>query len=56
MTNRGLKNWMENLPAIAWADKITTCFSTNKTLFYLNYSREMVLSIDMELPTWKILP
>ena len=56
MTNGGLENWVENLPAVAWDDRTTTRFSTNKTPFYLNCGREAVLPIDIKLPTWKILP
>lgn len=49
-------NWVDNLPAVAWADRITTRFSTGKTAFYLGCGREAVLLIEMEFPTWKILP
>ena len=55
MTSGGIENWVENLPAVAWADCTTTRFSTSETPFYLNCGREAVLPIEMDLPTWQIL-
>ena len=56
MTSGGLDNWVENLPAVAWADQTTTRVSTNQTPFYLNCGRKAILPIKMDLPTWQILP
>ena len=56
MTSGGIENWVENLPAVAWADCTTTRFSTGETPFYLNCRKEAVLPIEMDLPTWQILP
>ena len=56
MTNRKIDNWVGNLSAIAWADQITMQVSTNETPFYLNCGKEAVFPIEMDLPTWKVLP
>jgi hypothetical protein len=56
MINEGLKNWINNLPAVLWADRFTIKRSTGYIPFYLLYSREPVLPIKFKVPTWRIFP
>ena len=56
MTNGGMGKWVDNLPAVLWADRTTVRASTGNTPFYLNSGNEAVLPIELEIPTWRILP
>ncbi len=56
MSNESFTNWVENLPAILWADWSTVCASTELTFYYLNCSNEPVFPIELEILTWKGLP
>jgi hypothetical protein len=56
MTNKELRNWIDNLPTILWADRSTIKRSTKHTPFYLLYSREPILPIKLKIPTWRIFP
>ena len=56
MTNGGITNWVDNLPAVLWADRTTVRKSTGYTPFYLNCGYEAIMPIELEIPTWRILP
>lgn len=52
----GTGKWVRNLPAVCWSDRTTVRVSTGHTPFYLNCGYEAVLPIELDMPTWKILP
>jgi hypothetical protein len=56
MTNEGFRNWVNNLPAILWANRSIIRRSTGHTSFYLLYDREPILFIKFKIPTWRIFP
>ena len=56
ISNRGTTNWVQNLPAVLWADWSTIHTSTGLTPYYICYSSELVLLIKLEVPIWQILP
>ena len=56
MTNGGMGKWVDNLPTVLWANRTTVRASTGNTPFYLNSGNEAVLPIELEIPTWRILP
>jgi hypothetical protein len=56
MTNKELRNWVNNLPAVLWANRSIVRRSTGHTPFYLFYNREPVLPIELKVPTWRIFP
>ena len=43
------------MPAVLWADGSTIRTSTGRTPYYISYGNEPVLSIELEVPTWRIL-
>ena len=47
--------WIINLPAILFANRITTNASTGYMPFYLVYGRELILLVKTCYPTWKSL-
>ena len=49
-------NWVQNLPAILWVDRSTVHTLTGFTPYYISYGIKLVLSIELEIPTWRILP
>lgn len=53
--NLGSK-WVDNLHAVLWADQLTVKTSTGMSLFWMVCGQEPVLPIDLEIPTWRILP
>jgi hypothetical protein len=56
ITNKGLRNWVNNLPAILWANRSIIRRSTEHTPFYLLYDKEPILPIKLKIPTWRIFP
>ena len=56
MTDGGLGNWVENLPAVLWADRSTVKSTTGLSPYYVTCGSEPVLPIELEVPTWRILP
>ena len=56
MSERGCENWVRNLSAVLLADRSTVRTSTGLTPYYFNYASEPVLPIELEVPTWRILP
>ena len=56
MSERGSTNWVRNLLTVLWADRSTVRTSTGSTPYYLNCGSELVLPIELEIPTWRILP
>ena len=44
------------MPVVLWADRSTVRTSTDLTLYYINCRSEPVLLIELEVPTWQILP
>jgi hypothetical protein len=54
ITNGELKNWIDNLLAILWADRSIIRRSTGHIPFYLFYSREPILLIKFKIPIWRI--
>jgi hypothetical protein len=49
-------NWVQNLPRVLWADRVTVKRSTGETPAYLICGREHVLPIELCIPTWQTLP
>lgn len=56
MSDGGSTNWVRNLPAAVWADWSTVRASTGFTTYYISCGNEPVLPIELEVPTWRILP
>ena len=56
MSDEGSNNWVRNLPAVLWADRSTVRTSTGLTPYYISCGNEPVLPIELEIPTWRILP
>jgi hypothetical protein len=54
MINGGFGNWVDNLPIVLWADYFIIRRSIRHTPFYFLCSREPVLPIKLEVPTWRI--
>ena len=48
--------WLDNLSAVLLTDRSTVRKSTGYTPFYFNYGADAVLSIELDIPTWKTLP
>lgn len=48
----------QNQPAVLWADRSTvrTSTSTGLTPYYISCGSKHVLPIELEVPTWQILP
>ena len=55
LTEGGKLGWVNYLYAVLLVDWTTVRGPTGCTLFYLNYSREAVLLIEMDIPTWRLL-
>ena len=55
LTNRGKGSWLESLHAVLLADRYTTKATTGLTPFYIIYSQEAVLPIELSIPTWQVL-
>ncbi len=47
---------MKNLFTILWTDRSTVIRKIGRIPFYLNYGREPVLPIELDMSTWRILP
>jgi hypothetical protein len=56
MIKGGIGKWVRNLHAVLWADRTTVRKSTGYTPFYLNIGMEAILPIELDIPTWRILP
>lgn len=56
ISDGGSINWVRNLPAVLWADQSTVRTSTGLTPYYICCGSEPVLPIELEIPTWRILP
>jgi hypothetical protein len=54
MTNERLKNWVNNLFAVLWADRFIIKRSIRHIPFYLFYDKESVLFIKLKVPIWRI--
>ena len=48
--------WRHYMSAVAWADKTTTCESTDMSLYCFLHDENLVLLIELSVPTWGILP
>lgn len=55
MSDRGFTNWVQNLPAVFWADRSTIHTSASLAPYYISCGNEIVLRIELEIPTWQIL-
>ena len=55
-TAGGIDNWTFYLPLVLWADRITAKVTTGRTPFYLETGREGLLPIELNFPTWSVLP
>ena len=55
MSSGGLGNWVDNLPAVLLADRVTVRASTGQSPYYLNHGNQPVLPIELRYPTWRIL-
>ncbi len=56
MSARGSTNWVRNLPAVLWADRSTVRTFTGLTPYFISCESEPVLPMELEVPTWRILP
>lgn len=56
MSDGGSTNWVRNLPAVLWADRSTVRTSNGLTPYYISCGNEPVFPIELEIPTWRILP
>ena len=55
MSDGGATNWVRNLPTVLWAHQSTVRTSTGLTPYYICCGNEPVLSIELEVPTWRML-
>jgi hypothetical protein len=55
MSDEELKNWVNNLHIVLWADRFTVKFIIDLTSFYLQCDSESMLSIELEISIWRIL-
>ena len=56
MSDGGSTNWVRNLPTVLWANQSTLRTLTGLTPYYISCGNEPVLPIELEIPTWRILP
>ena len=56
MTSGGEGNWVDYLHAVLWADRCTVRQSTGYSPFFLICGRDPVLPIELDIPTWRVLP
>lgn len=55
LTDEGLMEGADNLPALTWADRVTARTSTGWTAYYLNCGQGGVLLIEMIHSVWSVL-
>jgi hypothetical protein len=55
MTNSGIRRWTRNLSSVLLAERTTVHNLTEKTLFGVIYGQEVVLPVELEHPTWRVL-
>jgi hypothetical protein len=55
MFDEKLKNWMNNLHVVFWADRFTVKFIIDLISFYLQCDSESMLSIELKIFIWRIL-
>jgi hypothetical protein len=56
MLNGSSQNWVEILPLVLFADRITVRASTGQTPFFLVHGYIPILPIETRYPTWRVLP
>ena len=56
MSAGGSTYWVRNLPTVFWADRSTVRTSIGLIPDYISCGNELVLPIELEVPTWRILP
>ena len=56
MSERGSTNWVRNLHTVLLADRSTVRTSTGLTPYYICCGSELVLPIELEISTWRVLP
>jgi hypothetical protein len=56
ITSGGGTDWIRHLPAMLWADRTTHRTSTGMTPYEIEYLDRAVLPIELEVPTWSVLP
>jgi hypothetical protein len=55
MFDEELKNWINNLHVVFWADRFIVKFITDLISFYLQCDNELMLSIELKISIWRIL-
>ena len=50
ITDRGIGNWVTNLPAVLLADRTTVYNPTGQIPFFLIYRQEAVLPVELQYP------
>ncbi len=55
MFDEELKNWINNLHVVFWADRFIVKFITDLISFYLQCNNESMLSIELKIFIWRIL-
>ena len=55
MGERRIGDWVKDLPAVLWADRSTIKVTTNITPYRIVCGQDLVLPIELEIPTWRIL-
>ena len=56
MSNGDSTNWVRNLSTVLWADWSTVRTSTGLIPYYISCGNEPIVPIELEIPTWRILP
>lgn len=56
MTKGGKTAWTKHIFAVLWADRTTVRQPTGRTPAELLYGRQVILPIDISVPTWQVLP
>ena len=55
ITEGGFSNWVRNLHAVLWADRIIVRMSNGASPYRLNHGSDAVLPVVLANPTWQIL-
>ena len=54
-TSGSIGSWIDHLPGVMWADRITVWRSTGKTPYRVAFGQDCLLPIDVEEGTWAVM-
>ena len=54
-SNTSVGHWVEHLPAVMWADRITVRRSTGRTPYSVAFGQECLLPVDLVEETWALM-